>query len=86
MRATLAIGVASEILLVAGILFVIYGVSIGIKYYPTYCPYALCIPGLNDISPYFYMGIALLVSSSIGFLFALWSYRRTLTTKGGTAS
>lgn len=57
-----------------------------VKYPSVLCDVAGCSYSLGDVSPYFFIGIAFLVVSSVGFLFVLKSYQRALTTPSGTAS
>ncbi|MGP8057968.1 MAG: hypothetical protein ACLP9K_10265 [Nitrososphaerales archaeon] len=88
MKTAWAIGVVSEILLVAGIILVLYGA--GIAYTHSYEICALtynggCSYSLGALGPFF-TGIAFLVASSIGFLITLRSYRRAPSTPSGTTS
>lgn len=89
MRTALDIGIISETLFAVGVVFIAWGIykaaSSSIPMGP--CTLYICVFYTHQIAlSDFYLGLGLLVASAIGFLFTLWSYRRTLTTKGGTTN
>jgi len=77
LKAHIAIGILSEILLVAGVLLIIFDVYtnqefIGCGWLVTTCGYYFQL-----IWPVFYLAIALLVASAIGFLLLLNQSRKS---------
>jgi len=84
LKTAFAIGIVSEVLLVAGILSVHHSVTVGFE---------PCVFGSHSGScfsstgpGYFLVGLASLVASAVGFLFTLWSYRRTPIPQGETSN
>jgi len=76
LKRLMLIGMVSEVLLVLGIVFALFDRPI----------FPFCIGGhcFNLYNPVYFVEIALLVASSIGFLFVLILAKGMLTTRSGT--
>ena len=93
LRARTILGLTSEITLIAGIAF-LGAAFVKIQRDGALLDCAKCVIYNVYDSPYlfwsffnlFYVGVILLVASSIGFAFALWNSRKTSKTRSGTAS